>query len=514
MPEDDEKGTLRNAHNVIPVMHADDVIMSGGRLPAHPLSANLDRLSRGPMSLSSPAVYKKMLSTLKSKANNRTIILTSLDSGYVDLGINLYESSFRRLGINNFLFVCSDDDCVHKLRVHNITAARGLSDKDSEFPSSYGSRAFVRKTHLKTDIALNVLRQGYTVLLVDADIVMIKNPFDYLMCKSCDLQIQSDGSEMNSGFYLARPTAATIMLHQKALWLGATNKALSNQKALQLALEQMRRTRSIKVLLLDDTRFPRGNVFFDMGHRMFATDPPCKQCVIIHNNWIVSVAAKRYRFKEFRLWYVDSNTYYSNKYRKYLYYENPIDFGPASTIKKEMEALKSALSIGYLLNRTVILPSFHCYGCKFEICNNSAGYCSLNSHLLIETFDRYFRTDYREHVFLINSQVPDVIRRSTSEVLLINNLSVRNYTECKLFKAIRPTKTFSPTNITSGATVEDIQRWFQPYANTSVLLFNSLYSSFAGFPDDIQYTDIRHKLEKGFKASDYRQFKWNIFYAR
>lgn len=52
-----------------------------------------------------------------------------------------------------------------------------------------------------------------------------------------------------------------------------------------------------------------GEVFFERGKRMFATDLRCDTCVVVHNNWIVSAAAKKYRFKEFLLWDLDTDGY-------------------------------------------------------------------------------------------------------------------------------------------------------------------------------------------------------------
>ena len=43
--------------------------------------------------------------------------------------------------------------------------------------------------------------------------------------------------------------------------------------------------------------------------REFADDRACDACVVIHNNWIVSVEAKRYRFREMYMWFHDDGYY-------------------------------------------------------------------------------------------------------------------------------------------------------------------------------------------------------------
>lgn len=71
------------------------------------------------------------------------------------------------------------------------------------------------------------------------------------------------------------------------------------------------------------------------------------------------------------MWAVDRDQYYSNPRAKYLAYDNPLDFdGGKRTIEAEKQALRNAFAIGHVLNRIVILPTFHCYGCKYQVCKN------------------------------------------------------------------------------------------------------------------------------------------------
>jgi len=65
------------------------------------------------------------------------------------------------------------------------------------FLCRYGSLAFIRKTHVKTDLILTALKLGYTVLIVDVDIVFFKNPIPFVSCTTCDIAIQSDTVEVS-----------------------------------------------------------------------------------------------------------------------------------------------------------------------------------------------------------------------------------------------------------------------------------------------------------------------------
>ena len=65
-------------------------------------------------------VYKSFADAVKARAKDQLIILASLDKSYVDMALNLYETSFVKFGINNFLFVCTQDEAVLQMKRHGI----------------------------------------------------------------------------------------------------------------------------------------------------------------------------------------------------------------------------------------------------------------------------------------------------------------------------------------------------------------------------------------------------------
>ena len=81
---------------------------------------------------------------------------------------------------------------------------------------------------------------------------------------------------------------------------------------------------AIKAVRLSKLMFPNGSDYFTDGHRVSKDEPswPCNQCVTIHNNRILGEPAKKYRFKEAGLWYVDTNGYYSDSSRMYILFDN------------------------------------------------------------------------------------------------------------------------------------------------------------------------------------------------
>jgi len=345
-----------------------------------------------------------------------------------------------------------------------------------------------------------------------------------------------------------RPTTAAKYLHSESLVVGEQQK-LTNQVALDTVLKDMlnRNKRAILIHTLDNDAFPCGNIYFEKGMVVYPDDvAKCKDCVIVHNNWIVGKDAKIYRFKEIGMWQVDSGEsvatvadnsaaggYYSNPQRRYLSYENNDDFGSGETLERETNALKSALYIGHLLNRTVILPSFHCYGCVFGLSahdncrkinkcfdqsdsncrgnrdtDTSTNRCALNAFYKIDKFNAQFSGAYREHVFLEHPKVPDEVKRNQSRLIIIESPTTRI---SNLATKLTDAKLFTPSNLTMGASSVEIQSWFTGYRDVPVLKFHSLYDAisdgmFSDLVDDSQDKSILKRIQDGFKSSTYRQY--------
>ena len=141
-------------------------------------------------------------------------------------------------------------------------------------------------------------------------------------------------------------------------------------------------------------QFQCGLTYYEQPKRYFAdTAKPCPDCVVVHNNWIVSMAAKVYRAKEMHHWMYDGEKagYYTNVNAKYLRYQNKL---PG---ENEVNALKSGLAIAEILNRTLILPKFSC-----------TQPCPLNAKLRLTPLMRYLETSIVStvsvHIHLFLSQ--------------------------------------------------------------------------------------------------------------
>ena len=86
---------------------------------------------------------------------------------------------------------------------------------------------------------------------------------------------------------------------------------------------------------------------------------------------------------------------------------------------KERRALITALILGKILNRVVILPKFHCYGCVAGCNKRADNDCAFNALFHVKSFDYHFSGQYREHGFLKHPKIPDTITGSITPKIRI-----------------------------------------------------------------------------------------------
>lgn len=475
-----------------------------------------------------PDAFDAVLEACKS--TTQIVILSLVDDSYVDLAQNLFETSFQRFNLTNYIFASagSDDVCrrLSRLGARCIETTRYFGEA---VPSDYHTPDFARKTRRKIELALLVLRKNLSVFVVDLDIVFLRDPTPFLVDRciaDCDVVAQMDKPKkiVNTGFYLVRPTPGALAAFADALAIASkkmTKRDLRDDQdilngifAVAAKGSPRERRRRFKVEYLKSELFPSGHEYFLDGDVMFKGDNRCDKCIIVHNNWIVGHATKVYRFKEAGFWSVDYDGYYSDPNRKYLAFDNSVDFGRNLTILRETKALENALTIATLLDRVVVLPRFHCYGCKgHPACRRSGAGCSMNYLFSMSAFDDQFGGRYREHVFLDHPKVPENVKSSMSPTIRIDpDTSGFNgvMSDVKDSTASRENeeKIFAPKNANVGPTVDEIIDWFgkrSPMSRHSVLRFSSLYddavatSTNVGNGLQIKVRDIRQKLAKGLK---------------
>ena len=454
---------------------------------------------------------------LRAKSDHEGLLYVSIvDGAVLDMATNLYLSSYKRHGIDNFLFVCTDKESIHEFTRLSISCFDFRQDWIDASGYKTQAEVFKRKTHLKTKVVLSALLLGYTIVMTDVDMVFLKPPnlFIKKYLDEFDMQFIEDGGDPSTAFYVVRPTSGSLEAHKMALAEEIPHQdGVTDRRVMLSIVHVLSVAKKLKVRNLDTLYFQDGKTYYETGMRMFYSDNICQVCVAVHNNWVFSQSSKIYRMKENLFWHVDSHGYYSSTGAKYLVYNNPLSLeDPMKTVQLEMKTLKDALTIAFLLKRILILPTFHCGHCENDACHNINRQCALNTYLNIHLFDLYLKGYYREHSFLANPLVPDIIRRYTSRPILIYSKQISLDTDASNIKHV-----YTPDNPVKGAEPPEVIKWFtqHPFDKYSILHFHSLYGAFAGishkavYREDPEYREFHRKLIVGFRQVNYRQLRVN-----
>jgi len=303
--------------------------------------------------------------------------------------------------------------------------------------------------------------------------------------RNIDIAELWDSHSLNAGFIVVRPTQASRRLYSIIRHM-TTVGGIDDQTALNRAVRTMKSESpsSLRVTVLDEHRFLSGVHYFELSGHVYPDredddcQPPSKCLLVVHNNWIVGKRAKIYRMREHLMWLYDGDDrYYSSETRNYLTLENPTPSENVSTdvTGAELAALKTALVVGYLLDRVVILPRFHCTRAHVQ--------CPLNSIVHIETFEAVCAGRYRENSFLINPKVPDSVKRG----LIHQPLSVA-----------------SNQSSVEHVTGDEVLRVFRQLS-AKMLDVGNLQRVKIDFGDRPVDSDYISQLESAFRRARYRQ---------
>jgi len=324
------------------------------------------------------------------------------------------------------------------------------------------------------------------------------------MQKQVDVTALFDGGSYNAGFIVIKPTNNSILLYRTLQSSMSKPTVRFEQRALNSAIKKIKKS-GLKVSFLNKNLFRDGRDYFENPRRYFAPDnmPRCSRgktkqhncAVVVHNNWIVSKAAKVYRYRENLMWMYDGdNQYYTSSTRRYLTYNNQAPTMPATGLSNvsqtaltasEISALKTAMIIGYLLNRTVILPRFHAGPKAVEV--------PLNYILHMTSFDKYFAGSYRENSFVRHPKVPAVVKSELSKQSFIEKIKGLS---------------LAHQNVTILDT--DIVRKFGG-TKARVLAFATLHYVLITLTSNTKNNLLIEKLREAFFRSSSRQYKrWQL----
>ena len=306
--------------------------------------------------------------------------------------------------------------------------------------------------------------------------------------------------EYNAGFLLVHPTERSKNVYRRMKSMVEQKTSLDDQRQFNIVVSEEKKNKKnpLRIRFLPYQDYMCGKYYYQ--NRYFEdTMLPCPRCIVVHNNFIVSIAAKVYRAKELHHWMYNGDQYYTSKTRKYMTYDNILPFeAPLST---QLTTLKAALTLSVILNRTLILPKFQCQNVKSEVVTE----CPLNSIANIESFDKAFA--YREHSFLTHPLVPEVIKSSVVHVTF--NMRKKSHRH----REMGHNSVFTPMNIQYEITEEEILSNFG-HLKQSVLVFGTLLGADIRFTYDTANFMWEEKCNRSIVKDSYNQVPLNLMKIR
>lgn len=234
-----------------------------------------------------------------------TIMYTLATAGYVPFVLNLHES-MRRVGMAECLVTFTPNEAVQ--RELSACGLRIFSLGREELPDwgDWFTPEFARIVSLKFAVASEILMSGRNAFFIDADIVFLRNPADYLQeivsrsSAQMIMQYEAPKNVYNAGFWFARPHPAVIQLFQD-IRKNLIDKTYSDQACLnELARENIQ----IEIEALDPELFACGNQFLgglsDAPETIDRSIQPFDfaSAYLLHFNYVVGKRAKVSAMKE------------------------------------------------------------------------------------------------------------------------------------------------------------------------------------------------------------------------
>jgi len=270
--------------------------------------------------------------------NNSTLIVMVVNMGQINLTLNSIESIRRQGRLDNFFLFCLSQDVCDLLQRHphwkipsamvplhwldtdlRDTLTGGSLRKDYD----WGGQKYILITNIKQVVVLRLLKEGFSVILTDADVVWMKQGVveNLLgMAKETPSQVFFGSQEnympdflepmVNSGFYLVRPTELTLKLFDLTVANQIVRHGnLASQHVMNQAMDILgMKTNGIhhrSSKFLDRDQYANGFDFF------LEKTPQSKNITpfTVHPNYIVGKANKEVTLREFGLWFLtDSNS--------------------------------------------------------------------------------------------------------------------------------------------------------------------------------------------------------------
>ncbi|CAF2082289.1 unnamed protein product [Rotaria magnacalcarata] len=353
--------------------------------------------------------YHNLEKIIRLRALNKTIIVTILNYAFSDLALHwIYR--WERMKINKFIVYVLDRQSEKFLTEQGLGHVcyfniNSSSQNRTQY-AAWGSAEFKRIGNSKMSITSDILRLNYSVLISEMDVVWLRDPREQLENLSKQYDVMSQGilnttpdNKRNIGFFYLPCRNATISIINEVCDILLKDPLLWDQGVFNQVVDRASQRKVASDLILDSKIYMFENFFLNPNISM-------DNVTVAHLVGLDSASSKAYVLKE-RAYSEDVLGYLSGD-RKYLTYDNVWKDANIQT-----EQLRKALNLSVTLNRTLILPRFHCDHIQFY---NQFYNIHLPSDCTAERFIdiEYVGSHYsiRENSFIQNSMVPERILKS------------------------------------------------------------------------------------------------------
>jgi hypothetical protein len=482
-------------------------------------------------------------SLLRRTANSRRqVAVTFVSAAYREMFENFVIWALRAQ-VFNLLFVATDRDAVSFVKqagfpvyFEQATAIESSSEKGVSGSDNYWSAEFLQVVNHRYELVQRILSLGYEVLVLDLDVVILQNPFSHLSAlpRNLDAAFQPDnrvadkGEQTgpprnkswtgfaNGGVFYIRPTLSAQAFMSALIHNLEMHPDIHDQYILNDQLESYLKNDSINLPLhftyLHRLLFPNGYAFWD------AEEPQSKGVspLLVHCNWVEGQLTKKYRLREAGLWALDQvslqqspvvraagvvaagselrqNRNNPSRHPRYLAYYVDV---AAHGLWNQVNSLRVALSLGQILNRTVILPRIGIYHGSNEtrifdaIFNYKLFSEAFPNHAPHSTLHELF-PDWKNMAWLHIAQKydPDTISAPFKQDNRHNSLLVFRANEHSFL----------------GASETEVRRWFgdgTAFQHMPLLFFDDLFRRFWRFEQDEVESDFAERFERATRPKE------------
>eukprot|EP00903_Cladosiphon_okamuranus_P005636 g5602.t1 len=247
------------------------------------------------------------------------VLVNNVNCGYLDFATNFLLAA-RKVSDAKVLWVAMDETAFDFMDNLAPGCAAMYPSEGSERHHAIkagrmGDDTFKSQVLIRPNMLLHILKQGYTLLWTDSDMVWLENPLPVLPDmddpEAAELMLQLDGSRGNpcTCFMFMKPTVMVKELLVK--WMQSIVDADSwyeDQIPFKGPLHEQRDA-GMRLDYFPEEWFPSGKHFFENPYEENYARIHYEHIMIVHDNYIKGHDSKRGRFEEYHLWDIGNNEF-------------------------------------------------------------------------------------------------------------------------------------------------------------------------------------------------------------